>query len=1480
MSERNEDHLWDDDFPDSTEEKPNAGKPASADPLGDGRSSPHDDIATVAHTGPLSQSIPLDGDIGDVSDDFLFSDSKPDSPFDSSSFESSPPFETNAPKTEAGNDFSGSLESSMAWVDSDDFVASDSLPASSVSESDREPHSRDEDPFAETMFKPPQSASDSGNSGSDAGKYPNFDDEFLTIGTSPSPSTASSDEPADGIGSSSIPDHPEEDQKVTLFTSDGQTGPDFPQPEKQIPENQHSVSDPKGAARTGTWEEEDVDDFESQETKQTVASRFLEASDAAQVETEKTSRIVDSPAGLDESFDGFPTEDDVSTDPNTRPADVFDAKSENHDRSIDFSLDRTDIDHFGEGDHSTSEDATGAATLPAGTPNPRGSSKVNFESRDNSNTFTDAPTDRISPGQVDNENAIYFPEDGISGEIRTIPKGETIRSRIEFVSGDTFLNKYRMIRQLGSVNSRGQSTNGMGVVWVAEHIGLHSKRVLKFLRPDLCNSSMIKRFLREAMILARIKHNSVVAINDFAFQDGYVFIDMEYVEGDTLTKFLESQPYRRMNRVDLIWFLSQISEVLELFRKNEPYIVHRDLKPDNLMIVTSPDGSKRLKVLDFGVAKVFDPEIAVERTDPVHQIFLGTPLYMSPEQCAGENAALDCRSDIYSLGIILYQAITGSRPFRGKTNDVLFKAHLKQPPPFFSETVSNQRAKDPLVPDLELPNLDRVQDIIFRMLEKNRDLRPACAAEAAEDLIRALKDESEDALRPVIEFDPDEVFLDRYRMIRPLGERTPSGELKNAMSVVWLAEHIRLKQMRVLKFLRPELGNTLNVSKFRQEGEILSRLNHPNIVTVHDADHTDGYAFIDMEYVDGTTFTDYLRKQPSGRLGPGDLLWFVGEMTDVLERLRKNVPAIVHQDLKPDNIMIVIDSDGEKHLKVIDFGIASFDRPNERSGDSEGLPVGTAYYMSPEQCAGEIDSLDVRSDIYSLGVILYEAVTGRRPFEAAQRTALFYLHQNESPPSFESLSRTIEKKDGKATKPIQLPNLPEIERIILKKAMAKDRRDRPATAAELRLLFENALVSPKLGENPVPTSWNSLVPAVAALILAAVVFAVQMGRGWLSTSPRSVDPAFIQATKPVLGYLSKKGFEPFDTKENAVQIGSNLWPIEIVENATKSSDKPLRLKLHQEWKIYLPAGWSPRSKRFDLDEQAKANDSPVKDYAAEYLKWEEDELKRLNELRPDLPPLIFHKDSGIVCRLILGTESTGFLYGKTEDKQIRLLSDYYLQETEFTNRQFSIIDSGGFEVLTNRISGEILPDKTLEKIASQPVVGISYREAVELAGKIGALLPTTTQWEYAARSLGDDRKFVWSGRGLQNETNPIHKSHLLKERLSNVMVYREDRTDQLIFDMTGNVSEWVRDYVPEINAAIQPPMAKDDFSDKNDTNSRVTFRGGSFLSDISNAETTFVGPPKTDDFDNADQGIGFRIVLDVRRYVPVDKALPPENPGN
>jgi eukaryotic-like serine/threonine-protein kinase len=231
------------------------------------------------------------------------------------------------------------------------------------------------------------------------------------------------------------------------------------------------------------------------------------------------------------------------------------------------------------------------------------------------------------------------------------------------------------------------------------------------------------------------------------------------------------------------------------------------------------------------------------------------------------------------------------------------------------------------------------------------------------------------------------IINDRYE----LGARIGRG----GMADVFLARDLLLDREVALKVLFPEHAIDPNfVERFRREAQAVAGLNHPNIVAVYDWGQTGNTYFMAMEYVKGNTLAAVLRQQT--RFSARNAAIVAGHIAGALAYAHRN--NVVHRDIKPANILMGDNGD----VKVADFGIArALDAGHDAGLTQDGAVMGTATYFSPEQAKGE--GLDLRSDLYSLGVVLYELLTGRAPFIGESALATAYKQVNEMPPSIRSL---------------------------------------------------------------------------------------------------------------------------------------------------------------------------------------------------------------------------------------------------------------------------------------------------------------------------------------------------------------------------------------------------------------------------------------------------------------------------------------------
>lgn len=508
---------------------------------------------------------------------------------------------------------------------------------------------------------------------------------------------------------------------------------------------------------------------------------------------------------------------------------------------------------------------------------------------------------------------------------------------------------------------------GMGVVTLALAPD-DSPVALKLLPPECLDELGRQRFTREQEALGRVNHKHVVALKGAGFDEAtrQPYIAMEWVQGISLHDLLER--LGKLSPAESIFLLKAVAEGLAAAHAEG--VIHRDLKPSN--VIVTPDGG--VKLIDFGLALSEDITQRLTRRGYV----VGTRSFIPPEVLEQDQpwtAAADC----FALGVL------GSYFLGG--HEELIVAELSQTP-----------YEDPyeVVPKVEtLPGPDELRALLGALRERDPDLRPdaetaATRLAAIEPLPAALSQ----LLAIVGEFTQAELdgLMSKTSAVGAASSSRPSRRLevghefdgyrveaeisRGSMGAVFRAHHEALDRSVAIKvLLAGDMATPEERGRFLREAEASGALDHPNVVKVLDAGEARGAQFMVMELVTGGSLRE---RVPKGEgLDPDEALkLFEGICAGVNHAHSRGV---IHRDLKPENVMLAEDG----RPQVTDFGLAK--RVEEEGGEGDHLTVdgalmGTVAYMAPEQARGQMRTLDVRADVYALGVMFYELLCGQLPF--------------------------------------------------------------------------------------------------------------------------------------------------------------------------------------------------------------------------------------------------------------------------------------------------------------------------------------------------------------------------------------------------------------------------------------------------------------------------------------------------------------------
>jgi serine/threonine protein kinase len=639
-------------------------------------------------------------------------------------------------------------------------------------------------------------------------------------------------------------------------------------------------------------------------------------------------------------------------------------------------------------------------------------------------------------------------------------------------------------------------SGGMSVVYKAKQDFTDRIVAIKMLRAQLCcDPTNVKRFQREAKAIARLSHQNLLNVYGVGqTSSGQPYIIMDYIEGRSLAELIAAEGHIEWKRCASLFI--QVCDAMHHAHAHR--IIHRDLKPDNIMLVKSVTGADYVKVVDFGIVKITDESQALSQKLTQAGEVWGSPVYMSPEQCMGSE--LDHRSDIYSLGTVLYECLTGQQLFSGKRIAEIVMKQLNQKPPM----VSSVR------PDLKFPQW--LEDVVSKALEKEPQKRFASMEEMKRTIEKGLlsnKDTADAVLKPAV-LGPSQSQNISARVVKPpqddfVGQMIGGKFLvegligDGGMSVVYKAVQQGINRAVAIKFLRDELcDDEANVKRFQREARAVSQLSHPNLVSIYDVGTApNGQPYMVMEYLQGKSLSTLLEEESVLSI-ERSLPIFI-QICDVMHYAHSQ--GFIHRDLKPHNIMIVKSGDRPDFVKLVDFGIVALDGVKQAISQkltAAGEICGSPIYMSPEQVLDE--PVDARTDIYSFGIVMYECLSGRPVFGGKKITDVLNKHVNVPPPPFSEVIPTLsvppavegiifkalEKKPAK-----RYQSMDELKGALLQ----IQRRLRGDVSAPVSLARE----APPVGKArvieelpPKKVNWIPVVAIVVALLAAAIGFAMTM----------------------------------------------------------------------------------------------------------------------------------------------------------------------------------------------------------------------------------------------------------------------------------------------------------------------------------------------------------------------------------------------------
>lgn len=630
---------------------------------------------------------------------------------------------------------------------------------------------------------------------------------------------------------------------------------------------------------------------------------------------------------------------------------------------------------------------------------------------------------------------------------------------------------------------------------------------------------------------------------------------------------------------------------------------------------------------------------------------------------------------------------------------------------------------------------------------------------------------------------------------QPLGNCFLLRELgRGGMGIVYLGRHRRLDCLRAIKILPRDQITDTTIERFRREAQTAASINHPNVVTIHDAGHEGEVHFIEMQYVEGETLREFLHRHiAQGSETPFPWLTAVKLLLPVLDGLSAvHARGLIHRDIKPSNIMVGERTAGlrEPRVLLMDFGLVrddSVDRLTET-----GLVVGTPAFMSPEQARGQ--KVDGRTDLYAIGATLYYLLAGRPPFEGPRPQVFWKAMSGNRPPPLQQ----------------RRPDIPGELVQIVDRAMSPEREQRFSRADELfevlsavaaPLAARVSVAVPAVSDSPkVLASFGSSAPAfpsgesdtVATVGVSSDTFDLPDANAGDSIP---VTASFSAGPSP--GARREHDFTPQLSSGNHSATGAadtltQLVPLRSLGVAGNTDDLPHKLT---RWfpvlgilavatlvglATFLLRGPSPPVKTRGSPAGPPASvpgELPGMVYIPPGQAWLGASETRLRQHAMTLENLT--NTPGLVQQFVD--------LGRRETHQQVSVDGFWIDQYEVTNSQYAeFVRASGYPA-PEHWQGQTPPPGS----ANHPVAGIRYRDAEAYAKWAGKKLPTIAQWSRAFRG-NDDRMYPWGDTWYSDRANE-YLNPGFDGQTSLVDATPRDVSSFGVFNLVGNVSEIVRE---------------------------------------------------------------------------------------